>query len=83
MKGILTFKFKHKKPLLVELLENKDKEIEILKENNENMQIEMASCWEKIDKAIDYIDLIRNSMCISEDYILTNILEILKGEDKK
>ena len=38
---------------------------------------------EKVDiilKAIEYIDFIRNSMCISEDYVLTNILEILRGE---
>ena len=88
MKGILTFKFKHKKPLLVELLENKDKEIEILKENNENMQIEMASCWEKIDKAIEYIEncsgIYSNVLGENKEMISSqNVLNILKGVDKE
>lgn len=98
MKGILTFKFKHKKPLLVELLENKDKEIEILKENNENMQIEMASCWEKIDKAIEYIkDNIIDFDFVNSEYpkrkntidieineeIIKDLVDILKGVDKE
>ena len=39
--------------------------------------------YHKNKQAIEYIDFIRNSMCISEDYVLTNILEILKGEDNE
>ena len=76
------------KALHITLIEQQ-KEIEILKENNENMQIEMASCWEKIDKAIEELDVYINYCSIDgESYDVCNralkcmikARDILKGE---
>ena len=59
-------------------------EIERLKENNENMQIEMARCWEKIDKAIEYINNIcRTIFCDIEYDNAMELLEILKGDSNE
>ena len=51
-----------------------------LKDSVHDLYDEKKELQQRIDKAIEYIDFIRNSMCISEDYVLTNILEILRGE---
>lgn len=70
------FKKKEEKSLLQWTIEEDGKYqsqlIDVIAERND-----------RINKAIEYIDLIRNSMCISEDYVLINILEILKGEDNE
>ena len=74
------------KALHITLIEQQ-KEIERLKENNENMQIEMASCWEKIDKAIEYIeqhnlDRKPNTTTRLDAYTMQErkLLDILKGD---
>ena len=72
-----------------DIIVEQSKEIEILKENNENMQIEMARCWEKIDKAIEYIKLHEEKQYglayeyNLEDEEIKELLEILKGIDKE
>ena len=82
---------------IYDYIKDKEQEIEILKENNENMQIEMASCWEKIDKAIEYIehndlyyqdvdyDYEENMELLppSDEIAKRDLLEILKGEDNE
>lgn len=55
------------------------KENERLKENNQNMQKEMCKCWQRIDKAIEYIKNNDLSYYPNEE----NLLNILQGSYKE
>lgn len=63
-----------------------EKENQRLKENNQNMQVEMARSWERIDKAIEFINKLQENDDIEiwrEDGYYAYILYILRGEDKQ
>ena len=62
MKGILTFKFKHKKPLLVELLENKDKEIKYYEELVKCKEERCNWYQEMLTEQSDYIKELENKL---------------------
>lgn len=59
-------------------LQKINKEIEQLKENNQNMQIEMARCWQKIDKATEWVK--KNMYYFPRP---DELLNILQGNDKE
>lgn len=84
MKGILTFKFKHKKPLWEELLENKDKEIERLKESEEYHRVGYAELYKRIDEVMDYIkENYTNKDGSIWHEAMQDIYKIIEGVDKE
>ena len=51
--------------LLLDYITNLQEENKRLQQNNYDMQKEMAMCWQKIDKAVEYI---KNNALYYEDY---------------
>ena len=70
---------------LLDYITNLQQENERLKENNQDMQIEMAKCWQGIDKAIEYIKSYKNDYAPYElsDYNIRELLNILQGENNE
>ena len=80
---------------VIQTLENKDKEIERLKENNQAMQEEMARTWKKLDEKENIIEEARKYIedaCWLDEVNKPNslghkqtikLLEILNGSDKE
>ena len=90
MKTIFTFKFKHKKPIWQELLENKDEEI---KHYQELAKCRKERCnWyqEMLTKQSDYIKELENKLIeiykyeygITSDEELSGIIKEIKEGDK-
>ena len=72
--------------LLLDYITNLQEENKRLQQNNYDMQREMAMCWQKIDKAVEYI---KNGSYLEEGYMIpvvekNPLLNILQnGSDKE